>query len=73
MGHTAMGYKIIKESDHQFVVRSEEQDVLKLTSRRKAARTIADANDLMRVPNPDSVTAEDAQTETKTTDEPATI
>ena len=68
-----MGYKIIKESDHQFVVRSEEQDVLKLTSRRKAARTIADANDLMRVPNPDRVTAEDTQAETKSTDEPATI
>jgi hypothetical protein len=49
-----MGYKIIKESDHQFVVRSEEQDVLITTSRRKAARTIADATDLLRDQTPDS-------------------
>lgn len=43
-----MVYTIIKKADHEFIVRSEEQDVLKCTSRREAARTIADANDLMR-------------------------
>ncbi|CAN0473174.1 unnamed protein product [Phaeothamnion confervicola] len=42
-----MGYSIIKKADHEFVVSSEEQSVLKCTSRRKAAKTIADANDLM--------------------------
>lgn len=42
-----MGYSIIKKADHEFVVSSEEQGVLKCTSRRKAAKTIADANDLM--------------------------
>ena len=44
-----MVYSIIKKADHQFIVRSEEQDVLKCTSRRQAARTIADANDLIRL------------------------
>ncbi len=42
-----MSYSIIKKADHEFVVSSEEQGVLKCTSRRKAAKTIADANDLM--------------------------
>jgi hypothetical protein len=68
-----MGYKIIKESDHQFVVRSEEQDVLKLTSRRQAARTIADANDLMRAPSPVNPPSPNAQAEPESTDEAATI
>jgi type IV pilus biogenesis protein CpaD/CtpE len=44
-----MGYSIIKKADHEFVVSSEEQSVLKCTSRRKAAKTIADANDLMHI------------------------
>lgn len=44
-----MGYSIIKRADHEFVVSSEEQSVLKCTSRRKAAKTIADANDLMHI------------------------
>ena len=44
-----MAYSIVKKSEHEFVVRSEEQGVLKCTSRRKAAKTIADANDLMHV------------------------
>ncbi|CAN0465417.1 unnamed protein product [Phaeothamnion confervicola] len=44
-----MGYSIIKKAEHEFVVSSEEQGVLKCTSRRKAAKTIADATDLMHV------------------------
>lgn len=44
-----MAYSIIKKAEHEFVVSSEEQGVLKCTSRRKAAKTIADANDLMHV------------------------
>jgi hypothetical protein len=31
-----------------FIVQAEQQGVLKCASRRRAARTIADANDLMR-------------------------
>jgi hypothetical protein len=44
-----MGYSIIKRADHEFVLRSEEQDILKCASRREAARIIARANDLMRI------------------------
>lgn len=55
-----MGYKIIKKADHQFVVRSEEQDILETDSRRKAAKAIADANDLMRGAVPDKVFDDEA-------------
>lgn len=68
-----MGYKIIKESDHQFVVRSEEQDLLRTTSRRKAARTIADANDLMRVENSEEASGPGSQPEAASPEEIATI
>ena len=68
-----MSYSIIKEADHQFVVRSEEQDVLKCTSRRQAARTIADANDLLRAPRPEPPSGRKARTKPKSTDETMTI
>jgi hypothetical protein len=60
-----MSYSIIKEADHEFIVRSEEQDILKTTSRRKAAKTVADANDLMRVPIPESGPGDDIQPESE--------
>jgi hypothetical protein len=59
-GNSAMGYKIIKKADHQFIVRSEDQDILKTTSRRKAAKAIADANDLMRDGISDAVVEDEA-------------
>lgn len=68
-----MSYSIIKEADHEFVVRSEEQDVLICTSRRQAARTIADANDLLKAPAPERSSARNARTEPKSADETTTI
>jgi hypothetical protein len=40
-------YGIIKDGSG-FIVQADEQSVLKCTSRRKAAKTISDANDLLR-------------------------
>jgi hypothetical protein len=45
---TMKRYSIIKMGN-EFVVQAEERSVLKCTSRRKAARTVSDANDLMHV------------------------
>lgn len=68
-----MGYTIIKQADHQFVVRSEEQDVLKCTSRRQAARTIADANDLLRARKAERPSGQDARARSKSADRSANI
>jgi hypothetical protein len=40
-------YGIVKDGK-TFIVQAEQQGVLKCASRRRAARTIADATDLMR-------------------------
>jgi hypothetical protein len=40
-------YGIIKDGGG-FIVQAEEQSILRCTSRRKAAKTISDANDLIR-------------------------
>jgi hypothetical protein len=47
-------FGIVKDGK-TFIVQAEQRGVLKCASRRRAARTIADATDLMRVdaaPNP---------------------
>jgi len=43
-------YAIIKDG-RDFIVQSEEQSVFKCTSRRRAAKLVADANGLMREDN----------------------
>ncbi|CAN5333421.1 hypothetical protein BH10PSE11_BH10PSE11_20630 [soil metagenome] len=43
-------YAIIKDG-RNFIVQSEEQSVFKCTSRRRAAKLVADANGLMREDN----------------------
>jgi hypothetical protein len=40
-------YAIIKDG-RDFIVQSEEQSIFKCTSRRRAAKLVADANGLMR-------------------------
>jgi hypothetical protein len=47
-----MGYSIVKESEHEFIVVCEEQAVLKCASRRTAAKAIADAQGLTHAPLP---------------------
>ena len=53
-------YAIIKDG-RNFIVQSEEQSVFKCTSRRRAAKLVADANGLMREDNkPDMEAGEKA-------------
>jgi hypothetical protein len=41
-----MRYSIVRV-DHEYVVQADEKSILKMTSRRRAARLIADAAELM--------------------------
>jgi hypothetical protein len=54
-------YGIVRDGK-TFIVQAEQQGVLKCASRRRAARTIADATDLMRADAMPSLVPDEAVT-----------